>query len=67
MNPRCPLCGENNLPIKKLKLRNVFVCPECDCELEVVGINPIKLVLVDDDCTYIDDDDDEYEYDYDYD
>ena len=43
---RCPLCDGKIDAGKKLKLHNQIICPECDAELEVCGIDPIELIWV---------------------
>jgi len=74
---RCPLCDAKLDLQKKVKLRSIIVCPDCDGELEVVGINPPELVwiyeedeedeeLIYDEDNYYDDDDEDFDDD-DYD
>jgi len=72
---RCPLCDAKLDLQKKVKVRQIIVCPECDGELEVVGTNPPELVWIyaedeedeeilnDDEDYYFDDDDEDFDDD----
>jgi ribosomal protein L37AE/L43A len=59
-SPCCPYCGEKNLRMRKRNTKNIFICLECEIELEVIEVNPIKLILCSEDSW----DYDEYEYSY---
>ncbi|MBC8263915.1 MAG: lysine biosynthesis protein LysW [Anaerolineales bacterium] len=41
--PQCPEC-ENPIQLSKnVKLGALTTCPECDCLLEVISLNPLDL------------------------
>ena len=46
--------------MRKRNSKNIFICLECEIELEVIEVNPIKLILCSEDSW----DYDEYEYSY---
>jgi lysine biosynthesis protein LysW len=53
---RCPECGKKIEVEFDVELEDVVFCPECDAELVVVKLNPVKLKAAE---VMLDDDDDE--------
>jgi len=39
----CPECGNLVQLGKNVKLGALITCPECDCLLEVISLNPLEL------------------------
>ena len=61
MNGKCPMCGKRFRLESGLNVGDITYCTECEAELEVISLNPVKL-----DWPFIEEDL-EYEYDDDYD
>ena len=40
---KCPECGNPIQLSKNVKLGALITCPECDCSLEVISLNPLDL------------------------
>ena len=40
---QCPECGNPIQLGKDVKLEALITCPECDCLLEVISLNPLDL------------------------
>ena len=40
---KCPECGNPVKLSKDIKLGALTTCPECDCLLEVISLNPLDL------------------------
>ena len=40
---QCPECGNPIQLGKNVKLEALITCPECDCLLEVISLNPLDL------------------------
>jgi len=40
---KCPECGNPVQLSKNVKLEALITCPECDCLLEVISLNPLDL------------------------
>ena len=40
---KCPECGNPIQLSKDVKLEALITCPECDCLLEVISLNPLDL------------------------
>lgn len=57
----CPECGEKVHVDVEADKGDIVECEECGSELEVVGLDPIELDLVEED--YYDEDDDFYDDD----
>ena len=43
---KCPECGNPIQLGKNVKLEALITCPECDCWLEVISLNPLELDYV---------------------
>ncbi len=57
----CPECSESVHVDAEADKGDTIVCDDCGVELEIVGLDPIELDLVEDDY-YDDDDDDDDDY-----
>ena len=40
---KCPECGNPIQLSKNVKMGAITTCPECDCLLEVISLNPLDL------------------------
>ena len=63
----CPSCAARIYFHTRPKLGDIVVCHECEDNLEIVRLNPIKLdwSLLEDDESWFDDDFEDYDEDYD--
>jgi alpha-aminoadipate carrier protein LysW len=59
----CPDCGEQVAVRSRIRLGQDVVCPNCDAELEVVGMEPLELDWAYDD-EYDDEDEDDEDEDW---
>ena len=56
---KCPLCGEKINSNMKPWIGMPVICPACEAELEIVGLNPVSLDWPYDDTGYIEYDSEE--------
>ena len=61
---KCPVCDENVYVDAQMIQGDIVFCDECDCDLELVGLDPIELDILqdEDEFDFGEDIDDEMDY-----